>query len=82
MKISWIKYGKDNNSFRMQERLGMNVYRINDLDDIDKKMNEIIKSNCRTIIVSNDVASFSEDIIKKYQNDSNINIIITPRRKA
>jgi hypothetical protein len=37
------------------------------------------KSN--TIIITNEVASFSSDIIKKYNKKEDINIIITPNKK-
>lgn len=82
MKISWIKYEKDNKDFRIAERLGMNVYRIEKPEEVDNKMSELIKENYKTIVLSNEVAGFSEDIIKKYQNNKDINIIISPRRQV
>lgn len=82
MKISWIKYEKDNKDFRIAERLGMDVYRIETPEEVDNKMSELIKENYRTIVLSNEVAGFSEDIIKKYQNNKDINIIISPRRQV
>ena len=81
MKISWIKYKKDNVNFKIAEGLGMNVYRLENLEDIDNKIEEIINDNYKTIILSNDVAGFSEDIIKKYQKQNDVNIIISPRRQ-
>lgn len=36
--------------------------------------------HCDTIIVTNEVASFSEDIIKKYNKDESISIIIAPNK--
>lgn len=80
MKISWIKYEKDNKDFRIAERLGMDVYRIQTPEEVDNKMSELVKENYKTIVLSNEVAGFSEDIIKKYQNNKDINIIISPRR--
>lgn len=82
MKISWIKYEKDNKDFTIAERLGMDVYRIETPEEVDNKMSELIKENYRTIVLSNEVAGFSEDIIKKYQNNKDINIIISPRRQV
>lgn len=35
---------------------------------------------CDTIIVTNEVAGFSEDIIKKYNKNKSINIIIAPNK--
>jgi len=82
MKISWIKYEKDNKDFRIAERLGMDVYRIESPEEVDNKMKELVKDNYKTIVLSNEVAGFSEDIIKKYQNNKDINIIISPRRQV
>ena len=41
------------------------------------KMKELIKNNYDTIVISNEVAGFSEDIIKKYQKSKNIKIVIS-----
>ena len=79
MKISWIKYEKDNKDFTIAERLGMDVYRIESPEEVDNKMKELVNDNYKTIVLSNEVAGFSEDIIKKYQNNKDINIIISPR---
>lgn len=82
MKISWIKYEKDNKDFKIAERLGMDVYRIETPEEVDNKMEELVKNNYKTIVLSNEGAGFSEDIIKKYQNNKDINIIISPRRQV
>lgn len=80
MKISWIKYEKDNKDFRIAERLGMDVYKIERPEEVDNKMQELVNDNYKTIVLSNEVAGFSEDIIKKYENNKDINIIISPRK--
>lgn len=77
MKISWLKYEKDKDSFKLPEALGLDVYKIPDLEDSEKKIEELINNEYKTIIISNDVASFSEDIIKKYNKDNNVKIIIS-----
>ena len=77
MKISWLKYKKDKDGFKLPEALGLDVYKIPDLEDSDKKIEELINNEYKTIIISNDVASFSEDIIKKYNKDNNVKIIIS-----
>ena len=82
MKISWIKYEKDNKDFRIAERLGMDVYKIERPEEVDSKMQELVNDNYKTIVLSNEVAGFSEDIIKKYQNNKDINIIISPRKEV
>ena len=78
MKISWLKYSKDNKSFKLFKNLGMDVYDIEDLEEIDQKIEELIKQKYNTIVLSNEVASFSQNIIKKYNKTENINIIIAP----
>ncbi len=77
MRVSWIKYKEDKKSFVIPKNLGFNVYEIDDLDNTDTKIKELIKQDYNTIILTNEVASFSEDIIKKYKNDKDINIIIS-----
>ena len=70
MKISWVKYKEDKNSFQIPQNLGMNVLEIEDLEQ-----------NYQTIIVSNEVAAFSEDMIKKYAFSENVTILISPVQK-
>ncbi len=81
MAISWLKSSKDNKSFRIFKGLGMDVYDIEDLEQTDKKIKELVEQKYNTIVLSNEVASFSEDIIKKYNRTNNINIIIAPGKK-
>lgn len=80
MKVSWIKEEKDNKNFAIAERLGMDVHRLNNPEDVDKTMESLVKQNCNMIVLSNEIAGFSEDIIKKYQTNKEINIIISPRK--
>ncbi len=77
MKISWIKYEKDNKSFRLPQALGFDVFSLSDLEKTDETMKNLIKQNYDTIIISNEVAGFSEDIIKKYKNNKNVKIVIS-----
>ncbi len=77
MKMSFIKYDKDNKNFKIPEILGWDVFYINDLDKTDDKIRELIKQDYNTIVVSEQVASFSQDIIKKYKNNNDIKIIIS-----
>ncbi len=80
MKISWIKEEKDNKNFAIAERLGMEVHRLKNPEEVDKTMEELVNQNYHTIVLSNEIAGFSEDIIKKYQNSKDVNIIISPRK--
>lgn len=77
MKVSWIKYEKDKRSFRLPQALGFDVFTLSDLEKTDETMKNLIKQNYDTIILSNEVAGFSEDIIKKYQKDKDIKIVIS-----
>ncbi len=76
MKISWLKYDKDDRSFKVPERLGFDVFKLEDPDTTDGKIKELISKSYDTIILTNELAGFSEDIIRKYSRDRNINIII------
>ena len=80
MKISWIKYEKDDRNFRIAEKLGMDVNRIQNPEEVDAKIAELAKNNYDTIVLSNEMAAFSGDIIKKYKKNNDINIIISPRK--
>lgn len=80
MKISWVKQENDNENFITIEKLGMNVYKLENPEEVDNAIKQLISEDYKTIILSNEIAGFSEDIIKKYQNNNKVNIIITPRR--
>ena len=78
MKITWMKRKDDRDSFRMAENLGFDVCKIEDLENSDKKLTELVQQNYTTIIMTNEVAGFSESIIKKYNRTDSVNIIIAP----
>jgi len=78
MKITWMKRKDDRDSFRMAENLGFDVCKIEDLENTDKKLTELVQQNYTTIIMTNEVAGFSESIIKKYNRTDSVNIIIAP----
>ncbi len=64
-------------SFRCQKPWGFDVFYLSDLEQTDNKMKELIKNDYDTIVISNEVAGFSEDIIKKYQKSKDIKIVIS-----
>jgi len=78
MRISCIKYSKDNNSFSFLKAIGANVIVLEDLEKTDEELEKLIDDKYKTIFVSNEVACFSENIIKKYNKNDDIRIIITP----
>ncbi len=79
MKISWIKAKNDYKSFRVLQNLGFDVYELEEPETTDEKIKELIEDDCKIIILSNEIASFSNDIIKKYENQDDISIIISPK---
>ena len=81
MKVSWIKYDKDNESFKIPEALGFDVYRLKDPEETDKTIETLMKKEYKMIVVSNEIAGFSEDIITKYNHSKNVNIIIASSKE-
>ncbi len=81
MRISWLKSKEDEKSFKFQKNMGFDVYEIEDLETTDNKINELVKKQYHTIIISNEIAGFSTDIIKKYTKDDTVNIIIANNKK-
>ena len=75
MKASFIKYEKD---YQIPKILGMNIEEIKEPEEIDNKIEELKKQKYTTIVIPNELASFSQDIINKYKYDNKLNIIITP----
>lgn len=76
MKISWLKMKDDSNSFKFFKNIGFDVYDVEEPDDTDKKLQELVSKQYSTIVISNELAGFSEDIIKKYSKTKNVKIII------
>ncbi len=76
MKISWIKTKNDTKSFKVFQNLGFDVYNLEEPENVDVKIDELINNDCKTIILSNEIASFSKDIITKYNKQDDISIII------
>lgn len=79
MKISFIKYEKKEN-FKIPKLFGMNVEEIKEPEQIDEKIEELKKQKYTTVIIPNELASFSENIINKYKYDNSLNIIIMPSK--
>lgn len=82
MRISLIKSKNDTRSFNLAKGIGMNVVELEENEEVDKKINELILNNCTNIIITNEVAGFSEDIITKYKNSNNVNIYIAPSKRC
>lgn len=81
MKVSWIKAKSDEKSFRFFQHMGFDVTELDDLERTDEVLKGLIQKNYNTIVLTNEVAGFSEDIIKKYNKIESVNIIITPNKE-
>ena len=81
MKISCIKGKNDENSFKILKNFGADIYEIDDFEKTDDTIKQLVDADYKTIWITNELASFSEDIIKKYNKDKEINIIIAPSNK-
>ena len=79
MKISFIKEGKDHKSFVVPKLLGFDVFSIENVEKIDSKIDELIADKYNTIIITKDLAGFSEKINKEYLKDKSVEIIISRR---
>ena len=79
MKIVWVKNQNDEKNFRLQENMGWEVRKIQDLEEVDQKQKKLIQEKYDTIVISNELSYFSENIIRKYQKKDDINIIINFR---
>lgn len=77
MKISFVKYEKESN-YKIPKLLGMKVEEIQEPEEIDETIKNLKKEKYTTIVIPNELASFSQDIINKYKYDNKLNIIITP----
>lgn len=79
MSIAWIKNKEDRESFKLIKSFGGRIYELEDLENVDKLIKDLYENQYyRTIILSNELAGFSEDIIKRYQSNNDIRIIIAP----
>lgn len=81
MKISYIKFKKDNRDFKFAKGMGMDVFEIIDPERIDEKIEDLKNEKYDTVIITNELASFSNNLINKYKNDDTMKIIITPNKR-
>lgn len=78
----FLKYYKDKDGFNFWKKIGMNVLEIQEPEKIDEVIDNLDNSMPKTIILKDELASFSNSIISKYKNAPNLNIIIVPNSKA
>ena len=76
MKISWLRAKNDDHSFKVLKNLGFDVYNVEDEEKTDEVINNLVQNDYKIIVLSNEMASFSSDIITKYRNQDDISIVI------
>lgn len=74
-----MKYAGDTNHFKWPQMFGMDVIALENLEQVDETLQRLVEEGCQTIIVTDEVASFSEDMIKTYPYQKEVRIIIAPR---
>ena len=81
MKLTCIRSINDNKSFHMLQAMGAKILELEDLEKTDETISKLVNENYRTILLSSEVAGFSEDLVKKYKNLTDVKIIIAPNKR-
>ena len=76
MNRYYIKSKNEKRKIFLNERFGVSVIELDDLEEIDKEIEKIAVEKNNIIYISNELASFSNNI-NKYKNDKNVKIIIS-----
>ena len=77
MEKFYIKYKNEKRKVFLNENFGVHVIEIENAEDIDNAIDKIrIEETVSTIFISDEIASFSSNIVLKYKRDKNIKIII------
>ncbi len=82
MKISFLKYIKDQETYKLPKGLGMDVFEIEHPEEVDHKIEELKEHHYTTIFIPSELASFSEKLVHQYQYDNAFHIVITPSKKV
>ncbi len=77
MNRYYIKSKNEKKKIFLNEKFGVNVIELDNLENIDEEIQKIATQKNNILYISNELASFSDDIIGKYKNDKNIKIIIS-----
>lgn len=78
MKTVFLKSYNDKKSFKIFESFGAEARVIENLERTDETIKSLVQNNYKTIVMTSEVAGFSESIIKKYNKRDDIKIIIAP----
>ena len=76
MQISWMKQNKEEEIFKIPERLGLHVETITNADVLDERIRKLRQENCHIFILSKGLAEEGEMVLRKYKKNENVNIII------
>lgn len=77
MNRYYIKSKNEKKKIFLNEKFGVNVIEIDNFENIDEEIQKVAMEKNNVLYISNELASFSNDIISKYKNDKNIKIIIS-----
>ena len=80
MSMAVLKFKNDNKIFKFFEIIGADVRTINDLEQTDNSIQELVNNNYTTIFLTNEVAGFSESIVKQYNKTKKVHFIIIPTK--
>lgn len=81
MKISLIIDKNENKKHIMAQIFGLDVYELDNPEKIDTKIEQLKNQKYNVIFISDELAGFSQDVIRKYNYDNNLRIVIMPNRK-
>ena len=81
MNIAFLKYKNDKTKFELAKRIGFKVIETEDLEKTDEYIEKLVNARYKTIVISNEIASFSEKLMKKYQYSENVKIVIAPSNR-
>lgn len=81
MKKSFITEKENGRDYKFAQLIGLDIFKLKDPEKVDVLIKKLKNENYNTIFIPDELASFSEDITKKYSNDPNLKIIIMPNRK-
>lgn len=65
MKYSCLKLKNDGKSFKIFKAFGFDVFEIDKAEAVDSKLQELIKNDYKTIVISNELSCFSRRYYKK-----------------
>lgn len=81
MKIAMLKAKGDDNHFPILSAIGGKLIEVEDMEKTDDILRSLVEQQYTSIWLSNEVASFSQDIITKYETENGVHIFISPSNR-